>query len=180
MMYEMNKNTDKAIDIYKKAISILHKNAGFRTRLAAIYIKLRQIDNALEQYKELARHDETRVDAMIKVGLIYFEKKRYNESIKTFEDVLKLNPGLNRVRYYLATAYEGNSQVDKATAEFSKIPAGDGSFTEAKIHLAYIYERQGRLEDTITELKEALAVKQNDSELLRMLASIYREAKQTG
>ena len=59
----------------------------------------------------------------------------------------------------------------------TKIPKDDSSYTDAKIHLAYIYERQGKVEKTIDVLKEAIKYKENNTELLRLLASIYREAK---
>jgi Tfp pilus assembly protein PilF len=83
----------------------------------------------------------------------------------------------HRVRYYLATAYEEKGDFDFAEKEFRNIPDKDNSFVDSRLHLAYIYERQGRFENTIKELTAAIKAKGENTELLRLLASVYRGAR---
>jgi len=53
------------------------------------------------------------------------------------------------------------------------------AFLDAKLHLAFIYERQNRLDDAAAALKEAIDLKGVDVELYRILASLYRNAGRT-
>jgi len=71
--------------------------------------------------------------------------------------------------------YTEAKEDDKAVAELARIPAGSDYFADARLYLSYIYQRQGKLEQAITEAEQALTVKKDDLDLLGFLASLQRE-----
>ena len=56
-----------------------------------------------------------------KIGLIYFEQGRLEEAIAQFSMVLSAQPENDRVRYYLATAYEESKDLERAVVEFQRV-----------------------------------------------------------
>src|SRR4030067_2780349 len=99
----------------------------------------------------------------------------YYEAIIQFSLALSLEPNAHKIRYYLATAYEEKGELDRAVEEFKKIPAEGDVFVDARIHLAFIYQKQGRIDDAAKVIKEAIDIKGADTEIYKLFASVYKE-----
>ncbi|MGH7858998.1 MAG: tetratricopeptide repeat protein, partial [Candidatus Binatia bacterium] len=65
----------------------------------------------------------------------------------------------------------------KAVAEFARIPKTSEYFVDSRIHSAYVHQRDEKTDEAIEEIRQALEVKPDSTELLGFLASLYREKK---
>ncbi|RTZ93456.1 MAG: hypothetical protein DSY91_02205, partial [Deltaproteobacteria bacterium] len=72
------------------------------------------MDEALKLLKELRGHEGKGRDVDVKIGLIYFEQKKYDEAIKAFKRAQKRYPHSQRIQYYLGTVYGEKGELEKA------------------------------------------------------------------
>jgi len=177
MTYEADKKPDMAEKTYRKAIAIIQPPKDFLLRLATLLLKNDKLEDALKIYTQLTEYSSTRYGAMAKIGLIRFEQENFSAAIKEFSALLSENPKLNKIRYYLATSYESKGDIKKASEEFARIPVDDSSYVDAKVHLSYIFQQQGKIPESIQELKDALKAKKNDPDLIRLIVTVMREDK---
>jgi tetratricopeptide (TPR) repeat protein/DNA-binding winged helix-turn-helix (wHTH) protein len=88
----------------------------------ALNLKLGQTREALEDFQTALSHDPPRwqinsyedclADAYLRLG-------RWEEAIKEYERILRLNPNYPLVHYHLAQAYEGKGLLDKARTSYT-------------------------------------------------------------
>ena len=70
-----------------------------------------------------------------------------------------------------------SDENDKASDEFKEIPEDDEHYVEARLQLAYLYDKESDYDKAITNLKQALAKKPNDPEIMGYLVGVYQEKK---
>jgi len=96
-IYKIEKNLDKAIDMLKKALSLNQKSEELISELAGIYSQ--------------------------KAG-IYRNEKKFLESAKIYEEIIKLNPNdPENIEYYmeLGNIYRSEENYDKAIEMYNAI-----------------------------------------------------------
>jgi tetratricopeptide (TPR) repeat protein len=81
------------------------------------------------------------------------------------------------VHYYLGTVYTELSENDRAIAEFDKIPGDNEHYVESRLQLAYLYDKQNKYDQALGALKDALAKKPNDPEIIGFMVGVYQEKK---
>ena len=91
--------------------------------------------------------------------------------------MLGSQPNNYRVHYYLGTVYTELSEYDKAIAEFAKIPPDNEHYTDSRLQLAYMYDKQNKYDQALDALKAALAKKPNDPEIIGFMVGVYQEKK---
>ncbi len=58
-----------------------------------------------------------------------------------------------------------------------KVPDTAEHYVESRVQLAYLYDKQKKYDQAESTLKQALAKKPKDAELMSFLAGVYREKK---
>jgi tetratricopeptide (TPR) repeat protein len=91
--------------------------------------------------------------------------------------VLGSEPNNYRVHYYLGTVYTELGENDKAAEEFKAIPEDNEHYDEARLQLAYLSDKNNDYDAAIAYLKQALAKKPNDPEIMGYLVGVYQEKK---
>src|SRR3990167_9142432 len=79
------------------------------------------------------------------MALIYYEQKRYEEAIGKFEELLETHPEDDRIIYYLGVIDENLKRDSRAEGQFIKIKAGSNFFKDARLHMAYLKVRAGKI-----------------------------------
>jgi tetratricopeptide (TPR) repeat protein len=110
---------------------------------------------------------------MRKIGLIHLELEQYDEAITVFSELLSKDASLDPIRIYLGMAYEEKGDLDRAYAEFMKIPHSSAVYVDAIGHIAFILREKGQTSEAVTVLKNAIAVSPEQIELYLNLSSIY-------
>jgi tetratricopeptide (TPR) repeat protein len=83
-------NYSKAIEYYLRALKYDEKSAITYRNLAIAYRHANDLDSAAKTIKKVLEFDQENVQNMILYGNILFEQQKYPESIKVYEDVLKI------------------------------------------------------------------------------------------
>lgn len=158
----------------------LGKEYRLKRRLGDLYDISAEFDKAGNLYKEVIEYSRKSDDLVLlmnslnDLGLVYKEKKRYNEAIELFKEssvIAKDIIGTNHPEYAgylnnLALIYDAQRKYDKAIdlyKEALKI-AGETTGTKHPVfatslnNLASIYNSQGRYDEAINLFKEALKI----------------------
>jgi tetratricopeptide (TPR) repeat protein len=142
--------------------------------LGQVYISQKKLDEALEQLKELGQMaGSDAIQVHLKIGLVYFEQKRFDLAIQEFLIVLAAEPDAHRVSYFLGSAYAENGEIEAAQTTFSRIPPEAEPYTDARLFWAFLLEDAKRPEEAIALIEEALEHKPADDRLWGFLAALY-------
>lgn len=177
-IYDRNlKNPSEALRMYNSALSIDPANANVHSAMGELYLRAKQTKKALLKFQEVAHLEPDDISTQLRIALIHYELKEYAQAITIFNEIIKKNPTADKILFYLGVLYEAEKEPAKATEEFKKVPANSSYFKDARLHMAAIARLDGRVEDAVAALREAIKEKKQVPEFYEYLAAIYEEAK---
>ncbi|HZQ95770.1 MAG TPA: tetratricopeptide repeat protein [Candidatus Sulfotelmatobacter sp.] len=77
------------------------------------------------------KSDPNNADLLYKIGNVYYDAQQFPESVKYYEQCLKINPKATDVRTDMATAYHFMGQSDRALQEYDAVLKLDGKHANA-------------------------------------------------
>ena len=173
LLYERIGEVDKAIEVYNK----IHGDGRYKKRLAQLYLQKNEFEKALA---ELLDYEKVEIDdytARVKIALIYFELKKYDEARKRLETILGEQPSAD-VRFYLGGVFEEQKDYGKAIKEFNQVPKDSAFFKEAMLHIGIIYRERNEIATGIKFAEGLISQYPDAVEFYDMQASLYEEQKQ--
>jgi tetratricopeptide (TPR) repeat protein len=178
-LYETQEHNDKVIETYREFIRLNPKNITMRLRLGQIYFRMEEYHEAERVSRDVLEIDDTQMDARFALGLsLLFIGENLDAAIDEFLVVLKNNPQNLKARFFLASAYEKMKRHGSALQEFEGIPADSDLYVNSRIHMGFILKEDGRIEEAIEMLKNAIDKKGTADELFGFLAALYEENDQ--
>ncbi|MFN7826301.1 MAG: tetratricopeptide repeat protein [Pseudobdellovibrionaceae bacterium] len=171
-------NHHKAVESLKMVLVYDQESAQVPLRLAAEYVKLGLLSEALE-YAELAKKKNPKlVDARILLGGLYSTLKAYEKALAEYEAVLKFDPENIEAPLYIGGVYAEQKKFDKAAQMFESLVRGD---TYPQPHLIHFYlgrirsEQKGEKFQRAAEnaFKKALELKPDHLESLLALGEMH-------
>ena len=131
-----NKFAEQVIPQYKKIIENNPEDLNSYLRLGYIY-EVRSIvpfvndyDKALEYYLKALDLATSSFPAgstgiiiylNVRIGYVYFEKKKYSQAIEYLESAIKMSPQNVEVAYYLGLSYDKIGEIEKAREFHSRV-----------------------------------------------------------
>jgi tetratricopeptide (TPR) repeat protein len=138
--YARNKQYDKAIDEFTKAIEAQQKNPpnNYRNRAQA-YELIKQPEKAIADYGKVIELTPNDANAYAGRGRLEAQTKKYDAAIKNLTRALELNPRDMESRRYRAYAFLSRQQWRQAAADYDAIikaaPQGRGGAGETGLRL---------------------------------------------
>jgi len=150
----------KAIEVYQ---SVIERYPRSRVRFDAhlklgnyLLTKERAFDRARTHFESAAGEDnsneEQRAEAMLKIGVCYFESRNYGKCFKFMRDVIEkfpVSPQVNQAFYYIGLGHFQQGHYSRAIAALERVgtalPPPDPSATGQKSSTAEILEAGKRL-----------------------------------
>lgn len=156
---------------YNKAIKLLDK---------VLNIDPKNNDASILKKEIKARRKEStksKVEKHYTKGLQYFANKKYNEAIAEWKKCLKLNPKHKDAKDYISRAKK--AMKPKRAAEDIKVSVSEADKKKAEEHYnkALILYSNGKLKESINELKTALKYNPNHKGAKEALNRIQAELK---
>lgn len=174
--YEALGDYTKAIEVYHGLLDEDESRPAVLQRLIQLLIQQRRFEEALEYLNLAVESGFGGTETMRKIGLIHLELEQYDDAIAVFSNLLDKDPDAHQFRIYLGVAYEEKGDLDRAYAEFMKVPHGSTVYIDAVGHIAFILREKGQTAAAVDILKNALAVNPRQIELYLNLSSIYEAA----
>jgi tetratricopeptide (TPR) repeat protein len=132
-LYEDQKDYDKAIKHYEKAVGLNGDSAVAKNNLAYILAEHGgNIDRALELAQSAKEQFPDNPSITDTLGWIYYKKNVTGTAIELFNDAIKGDPQNPTLHYHLALAYKKAGDVSSARASLSKALQIKPDFPEAE------------------------------------------------
>lgn len=172
-LYHLQGDLDRAIDTYKRLLTLYPMNDAARERLLGIYEYLGRKEDIAVIMEEIRLNSDPGDQSRQAVGIYYLQNGMISESINELEMIVSAWPDDYRSRYYLAMAYERDGQPEKALEHFGKIGMGNELYLNARIHSAYILNEKGDTDRAIEIINKSLEINREEADLYIILASFY-------
>ena len=106
---------------------------------------------------------------------LYIEPQQFDTGITVLKTMLKGAPESSEIRYILGLAYDGKKDSGRAIEQFKRILPDSEFFRNAAIHISFLYQEEGKVDDAIKYLEEVSRVQPDNSEFLLYLGGLYEE-----
>jgi cyclophilin family peptidyl-prolyl cis-trans isomerase/Flp pilus assembly protein TadD len=200
-LYTAEKDWEGAADAYQKAIELSPKSAESYSDIGYIYSQSGDLEAALKAYlKAVELRPRNYLDYQ-NLAILYFQMGRTDDAIDAATRALELAPegqksaieaflaqlgqpvgtvapeDIQTVQELLAQGNDELAAEDWAAAEQTYVQLLDLDAGNPVVHsaLAYIYARQGRIDEAISENLAVLDLSPEDYNSYKNLAILYRE-----
>jgi tetratricopeptide (TPR) repeat protein len=151
------------LELYQqaRALNPLDMAAGLA---AAEYLLLESREQeALDLLEQLRRLNPNHAGVLMSLGRIYIIKGDAVKIFEVYERILALEPNNADAYYNLGIAYYNRDDFANAAKLFERALALNDHLN-ARMYLAYIYERQGRIDKAIAYLRERIKLSPGDDD----------------
>ncbi len=149
-------------------------------RQAADCEKREDYAGAEKIYLEAARNFPNQPEIPKRLGIVYQTELKFQESINTFDQVLKSAPQYPEVNFYEGVSYFGLNQYEKAIELFNKELEANPKYRRAHYYEAQAYRSLNRNADALNQYEILLQQDPNDKkalyQLIRFLKSTTLQA----
>jgi Flp pilus assembly protein TadD len=139
---EKNRKFVSAQEEYKNVLRLNPDNFPARLGFIRVLIKLKYIDAALQECKQLLSKDGSHAAAWSLLGLIYQKKKEFSLAVQAYEKSISLGQVAAAAHYNLGSLYAKISCVDKAINEYKKAAISGGDGPCLRLRLGYLYVKK--------------------------------------
>ena len=159
----IQKDYKGAIKEFQRSIG-LSPNSSYSTEateyMANAYLQLDDAENAIKTYQRTISLNTTNDELHIKLGNLYYARKRYQEAQHEYEKAVHLNPTAQS-HYSLGQAYLENGSYADARTQFSKVHQLDPESPNGRYGIGLAYSKEERYEDAIRMFKDAVGRKKD-------------------
>ncbi len=148
-IYENSKPLS-AIKIYRKLLGVIGSDWNVLIRIADLYEKMGNIDEATNTIKELLKIDPGN-NSLYKILVDYYMRaEEYEQAMTSVNDLLQLKPDDIEAREKKAQIYIAEGDWDSAAVEYSYIMDKPGIPLDAKIRVGASYFMQSLKDSSLT------------------------------
>jgi len=178
--YHLNKEYDKAIEAYTKAIAIDPNYAGAYIGLGNAYNNKGQYDRAIEDYNKAIAIDPNLAKAYNNRGFAYGEKGQYDRAMQDYNKAIALDPNLAKVYGNRGIAYGKKGQYDRAMQDYNKAIALDPNLAAAYGHRGFAYYKKGQSDRAVEDFNKAIALDPNLANAYNNRGVVYKDKGNMG
>ena len=175
MVYVLSrlKRFDEAIEIIENA-KRYKKSRDFDIMLAEIYEEKKDYQKSLEILNGLLKDNSQDVELIYRIGIVYDKMGKKEESIRTMEKILSIDPdhadALNYIGYTYAEMGIRLDEALKLIEKALKIKPNSGYIVDS---LGWVYFKKGQYDRALELIKKALSLTPNDPTIIEHLGDIY-------
>jgi tetratricopeptide (TPR) repeat protein len=157
--YFGNKHYEKAIQMYKKALTFQYSYPFIHFNLGVAYEKAGLTDLAMNEYKaSISRHSDNTL-AYNNLGTIYHKQGLHDLAIEAYNQSLAINPHYPPTHFNLGNTYESAGNYEKALSEYNAAIKEDIFYADAHNNIGAIYLKKGLTNQAIEEYKKTIQLK---------------------
>lgn len=174
----IKKKVDKAIDNYRKAITLKPSEPKYYYKLAQAYQSKGLRDEAIANYKKVIEIDPTYYWAYSKLADIYVEMGNKDRAISYYEICVFKCPRESDKHYYRGRICDISGQIDEAISEYKQALKQRPDYFDALSCIANNYERKRDHKMAASYYLRAKRLRCYDEEILIKLGIVYTKLKE--
>ena len=142
---------------------------------------------ATQVAKEAIRNRPRNADARVRLGVVYLQEGKYDNSIEQFKEALKVQRDHQEALVYCGIAYMKKEQYDNALKYFDKeikyYQSTMFAKTNSYLEQAYYYGgvshwKKKRYDKAIEYLQDALGIKATNADTYLVIGRVYMDKKE--
>ena len=174
-MYKSSGKAEKAIAMYK---GILEKNpASIRSAMELGYFfhEMGNDSEAKRIFMELGHKSSSDEEIVRQVFRLFLDQKKYDAAIVVLTGMVKGASDPSDIHYLLGIAYDGIENRDSSMMYMQQVKSGSRFYPNAVVHIAFLFQEQGRVKEAIAFLEEILPRLPDNPDFYLYLGSFYEE-----
>lgn len=181
--YSLEGNSQKAIESFKMTLVYDPPSSEVNMRLAAEYIKMGMVTEALSQANEAVKKNPQEENYRLLLGGLYSSLRVYDKALIQYQHILKINPKSTEAPLYIGAIYSEQKQYQQAISYFEGLLKNAAYGTP---HLVYYYMARVHVEEghpksyllAESEFQKALQLKPDFTDAAIALGAYYKKTKQ--
>jgi Tfp pilus assembly protein PilF len=149
---------EEAIAHYRQALEINPRSAETHNNLGNALFRRGEIDAAVGHYREALQSDPAYVKAYNGLGIALTRQGRVEEGISQFRTAIEINPDYASAYLSLANVLAGRGELEAAAGSYRRALDIDPKLAAAHEGLGRTRTLQGRREEAIRHMEEALRI----------------------
>jgi Tfp pilus assembly protein PilF len=163
-----------AIIRLEESLKVFPRSSRLWFALGIANFKANKNTEAATAFTRALEFDPKFAPALAYLGLTYVELTQYAEAVKLYERALSINGQMGVVHYMLADAL---LKVDRDSpdveAHLKQAVKLDPAFAPARLALAKLFQRTGRLTEAVAEFESVIKLDPNLAEAYYQLGRVY-------
>jgi len=137
ILYEKNKDLDKAEAAYRKALEI-NPQEDFYYNLGEVLMEKELWDDAINAFKEVLKTDTQDGNCYFNLGLCFLKKEEINLATDNLQKAIELNHNDLYAHFYLGNIYQQSGLTNFAVESYKKVLEISPDYSWAYYNLACI------------------------------------------
>ena len=146
-----------------------------RLGLAFTFYKRNLIEQAIEEYEHVYVDDEENLDAILGLGLCYYEAGKTMQAESYLKNAIKLGSGLPEAHKVLGDLYTDRKEYVAALAHYRMAVQEREDYPEAHLGIGALLTRTGQYDQAKQTFEQILARHPNEPWTLYHLGQLYTE-----
>jgi tetratricopeptide (TPR) repeat protein len=163
------------IEIYREVLRAQPHHHATLVALADAYLGLERWDDARRTLEEIERRYPDDLRSIVRLGYLDLEQKDYAAAAARFEKALADNPEQHEVHYLLGLVQRRAGRTAEAQASFERVPPEHERWSDARLQVASMKERQADYAGALAEA-EAVRARAPSRQLDLYVASLRAKA----
>jgi tetratricopeptide (TPR) repeat protein len=164
---------DKAIDAYRRAIELNSDLAAAYHGLGTTYFNMGRVADSLEPLKTTVRLDPNNAIAHLNLGITLAALRRPDEALAEMNEAKRINPKSGRIQNEVANFLTNVGRLDEALNAYIEARKLTPDVPAVHHNIGLVFMRMGRFADAVAPLEEALRLNPQYSNARYMLSDAY-------
>ncbi len=161
----------KSMAFFQKALEMDPENAAIHYKIAEIYAKNNEFDNALIHALEANKSDPNNKYYYLLLADIYTSKSDFSKAAEVYEELIKKIPGTDEYLFQVAALYIYQQKYDKALDCYDRIEEEFGINEQITFQKQNILIKEGKLDEVIKEGEKLIQAYPGEPEYVADLAN---------
>ncbi|MBW2062379.1 MAG: tetratricopeptide repeat protein [Deltaproteobacteria bacterium] len=152
--------TWKCIRWMEKITSLDPKDPDGFYRLGIAYEKNKDIEDAINAYRQVIKIKPDHAKAHYRTGILYLSRQEFKRGVELLEKALKIEPESAEINFRLGVGYDRMQEHERAIFYFLKALEIKPDFLKVNKHMALTYDVMGKHKEAVECLKRALELEE--------------------
>ncbi|MDC3020982.1 tetratricopeptide repeat protein [Paracoccaceae bacterium] len=163
---------DKAVDAFKKAISIKPDYADAYNNMGNALKGQGKLEEAIEAYNKALSINPDYTEAYYNMGNALKEQGKLDEAIEAYKKALSIKPDNSRAYNNMGNALQDQGNLEEAMKAYTKAISIKPDYTEAYYNMGNVLKDKGKIEEAIEAYTKALSINPDYTEAYYSMGNV--------
>jgi len=176
---------EKALAVFKELVGTQPKLYKARVNIGNCYIKLKQYDEAIEEFKfvleklkeekENLKGNKTASSIYASLGELYMDRNDFEKAKEYFEKSINIDPSNHALSYTVAEILFNSNKIDEAIHYYELAAKIKPDWPKSYLKLGYCYLNKGEKETAINYLNKFVELSPENDPQVNAVKNIIKQ-----